>query len=323
MDQNSYLGTQKIYFTMPLEYDGQKMMFDVTTSATLVTDWRELHKMYSGVFKKFVFQKERGDEDGYVHWQGRGSLHKPKRSGELLSQIAPHLPGHWSLTSTEVHKSAAQFNYAMKVDTRLEGPWTEQDAPPDPPPRTRMVMQMEAYHSANQFYSYQQYIMAQSKIYDPRYIDVILDLNGNIGKSAFCEYLEYLGNGLEVPPLRDMQDLVGFLMDQPRKKAPEFMSLLIDMPRGMKKDKMAEFYAGIEIIKNGKLFDKRYKGRQDRMERPRMFIFTNTLPIFQLLSMDRWRIILINDKTEQVEVLTAYEYIARYGPNKYLDKECE
>ena len=69
------------------------------------------------------------------------------------------------------------------------------------------------------------------------------------------------------------------------------------MPRGMKKDKLGDFYAGIEVIKNGVAYDKRYTAKKTRFDRPRIFVFTNTLPVFELLSKDRWQVWEVKDKT--------------------------
>lgn len=68
------------------------------------------------------------------------------------------------------------------------------------------------------------------------------------------------------------------------------------MPRGMKKDKLGEFYAGIEIIKNGVAYDKRYTAKKIRFDRPNIFVFTNMLPVFELLSKDRWCILEVLNK---------------------------
>ena len=57
----------------------------------------------------------------------------------------------------------------------------------------------------------------------------------------------------------------------------------------MKKDKLGEFYAGIEMIKNGYAYDKRYSPTKVRFGRPNIIIFTNTLPEWSLMSLDRWK----------------------------------
>ena len=68
------------------------------------------------------------------------------------------------------------------------------------------------------------------------------------------------------------------------------------MPRGMKKDKLADFYAGIEVIKNGVAYDKRYNAKKIYFDRPRVFVFTNMLPCFDLMSKDRWNVWTLHNK---------------------------
>jgi hypothetical protein len=72
------------------------------------------------------------------------------------------------------------------------------------------------------------------------------------------------------------------------------------MPRGMKKDKLGDFYSGIEVIKNGVAYDKRYTAKKIRFGRPNIFVFTNTLPELSLMSKDRWKIWTINDDNELI-----------------------
>lgn len=67
------------------------------------------------------------------------------------------------------------------------------------------------------------------------------------------------------------------------------------MPRGMKKDKLGDFYSGIEVIKNGVAYDKRYSAKKIRFDRPRIIVFSNELPNFELMSEDRWKLWTIND----------------------------
>ena len=71
-----------------------------------------------------------------------------------------------------------------------------------------------------------------------------------------------------------MCDIMEFAHSFPAQKA-----YIIDMPRGMKKDKLADFYAGLESIKNGVTYDKRYVGKKRRMDRPQIMVFTNSLPV--------------------------------------------
>jgi len=80
------------------------------------------------------------------------------------------------------------------------------------------------------------------------------------------------------------------------------------MPRGMKKDKLGEFYSGIEVIKNGVAYDKRYSPKKLRFDRPAIVVFTNELPEFSLMSIDRWNVWEMTDSHN----------IIPYGTNENL-----
>ena len=78
------------------------------------------------------------------------------------------------------------------------------------------------------------------------------------------------------------------------------------MCQGGLKKIMGDFYSGIEELKNGCAFDKRYKGQMLTFDRPRIFIFTNTLPDYNLLSNDRWNAWVINSNMETIDYLTPH-----------------
>jgi hypothetical protein len=118
-----------------------------------------------------------------------------------------------------------------------------------------------------------------------RRIDVVLfDQVGDSGKSTFSEYLEDEKLAVIVPPFRLMADIMAFVMDCPAQPA-----YLVDMPRGLKKEKLRECYSGLESLNNGYAYDKRRGGKRRRLDRPRIVVFTEEVPAFELLgSRDRW-----------------------------------
>ena len=67
-------------------------------------------------------------------------------------------------------------------------------------------------------------------------------------------------------------------------------AFMADLPRGLKKEKMSQFFSGLEAIKNGMAYDKRYAFKKVRFDRPQMLVFTNTFPDTDLMSVDRWKI---------------------------------
>lgn len=278
---------------MVQSYDGQKTMFDVTIPADNYKSAHALMDVLSTVFKKFCFQKEQGDTTDYVHWQVRGSLHKPITCAGLLRKIVPVVTGHWSLTSSTVHGGPREFNYVMKVDSRLEGPWTDKDVIPEPPPLTTQLKEFLTY----EFYPWQRDMLRMIQSANFRHLHYICDPHYNSGKSIFSEYLMYKGLALECPPIMSMEDLLQFLFSQ-----PDASTYVLDLPAALRKEKVHSLYAGLEALKNGYLYDKRYSGKMRRINRPNIFVFANNYPQTHLMAPDRWQVYQITPDKKIVQM---------------------
>lgn len=251
-------------------------------------------KFCQDYFKKWVFQLERSDT-GYLHWQGRGRLVKRRTLASCVGVLGPALPGvHLSASSTN-SLGDSSFSYVMKADTRVAGPWKDED--PEPPKLTR---QLKDFLTKDK-YPWQTFIEASVKETDDRYIKVVIDTVGNIGKSVFVEYLEYNGLAYEIPAVNCLEDMMQICMGIPVQKA-----YVIDMPRGLKKEKLAGMYAGLEALKNGTMYDKRYSFKKRRIDRPQVIVFTNVKPDVSLLSLDRWIFynITADMNIEKIETIT-------------------
>lgn len=257
----------------------QVCTFDFTLAVEKFGDVNLLCKSLTEWCKKWVFQRE-VSESGYNHWQGRVSLIKKQRLNELVSKTKDVFTGiHWSITSKATHEGN-NFNYVMKADTRAEGPWSDKDYE-EPPVLTR---QLKSFMDQG-FYPWQKQLEDMCKEVDDRSIKLVVDDLGNSGKSIFSEYLEYHRYAYEIPPFRAMEDIMQCVMSI--KTHPCY---IIDMPRAMKKDKLSEFYAGLEALKNGVCYDKRYSFKKRRMDRPQVIVFTNRDPCWAYMSLDRWEI---------------------------------
>lgn len=247
---------------------------------------QDIIDMLKGIAKKWVFQEEQGD-GGYKHYQGRMSLIKKRRATEkhLLLKLFKVPPNYLAPTVSQEACKGDDI-YCTKEDTRIAGPWKDTDLV------VKNTIQLLNFRK-NVLYDYQEQLLRMATEYNDRVIDLIYDPHGNIGKSIFSEYLESLGIAEEIPPFRLMDDIFQWVASRPIKKC-----YIVDMPRGMKKDKLGDFYSGIEVIKNGVAFDKRYKAEKIRFDRPRIFLFTNTLPEFSLMSKDRWNVWEVNENKE-------------------------
>jgi hypothetical protein len=258
----------------------------VATADAVISALRQLGKQW-------CFQGEMG-EHGYLHWQCRFSLfHKKVRGGVLSLLDALKLKGvvnpetgqelQCSLTETtvEVHKKIKESRlnfYCLKIDSRVSGPWTDKD--PEPKFESNEVKLLEE----KGLHPWQKSVLADIEgEYDPRTINCVIQPPGSVGKSSFTEWLEYKDHAYEVPPFRLMEDIMACVMSQKRYNAYTF-----DMPRGMANSKLGDFFSGMECLKNGLSYDKRYHFKKRRQNRPKIWMFTNTMPKLGLLSPDRW-----------------------------------
>lgn len=270
----------------------QCYMFDFTLKyeKSINGDYRIIKSLLKRKCKKAIFQLEKS-ELGYLHWQGRFSLIKKTRLGALISffkKIDYMNKIHLSATNAETAYNE-NFDYVSKDDTRVEGPY---DINITEPELTRQLMMFNSW----ELYPWQKKLKMRSLEFDLRKIDIIYNPHGNEGKSLFSEHMEFVGLAEEVPPYRLMDDIFQWVCCRNIKPC-----YIFDMPRGMKKDRLGDLYSGIEVIKNGVAYDKRNRARKIRFDRPRIFVFTNTLPCFELMSKDRWSVWTINEENELIE----------------------
>lgn len=244
----------------------------------------------------WAFQHEKGEESGRYHYQGRIQLRKKKRVNQIIELFASIHGAHWSPTAN-VNKQ--NFNYAMKTDTRVAGPWTDKDKVEEPKFLTREAKVL----MEKGLYPWQESIKKScddqkgDTTYDGRSINVLVDEGGNSGKGSLAAYARYTGFAQTLPTVSDMKQLVGFAMDLPHH------AYIFDWPKAMVKKEMKQFFAAVETIKDGWLWDVRNKGRQIVMDRPAIWIFTNKKPDTTLLSMDRWRMWTICKTTKELILL--------------------
>jgi len=211
-----------------------------------------------GYAKSFAYQFEQG-ETGYKHWQGMFSLIKKKRKSELLPIFAP-----------EYLEPAAskKVSYVMKEDTRILGPFTDKTKQLYIPIQYRIpVLRRWQEHLIQ--------VSALQKM-DFRTINILYCPGGNIGKSTLAGYLHCNNKGFVMPTCCDAERLIATacnLFSSAEITAPGI--IFIDLPRMQEQKKMASIYIAIEQIKNGILYDTRYRYQQWFIDSPVIWVFTN------------------------------------------------
>lgn len=217
------------------------------------------------ISKKYCFQLE--DAGSGLHYQGRFSLKVKKRINEVK-----FLSAH--LSPTSVANCENDF-YVCKEETRIAGPWRNTDV--YVPRQVREVCSL---------YEWQKKIEDNIGVWNTRVINVVFDPKGCTGKSTLVAYLccKHPNVVRVLPALPAFKDLMGAVMCMPTASL-----YLVDMPRGLDKSRQGEFYAALESIKDGHVFDTRYSYKEKWFDCPNIWVFTNVLPERELLSMDRWK----------------------------------
>jgi len=234
--------------------------------------------------KHWAFQKEKGETTDYVHFQCRVSLGVKRRLVELVELGKTEYPLiKWRVSPTvTAHALPAKAFYVMKPETRIEGPWTSEDAEEVYVPRQIRDITLREW---------QKHIADDADVWDTRHINILHEVEGNKGKSILATYCGVHKIGRSLPPLNDYKDIMRMVMDMPTSKL-----YLVDMPRAIDQSRTHNFFAGLEEVKSGHAWDDRYKYKEKYFDCPNIWVFTNVMPDLRHLSTDRWKIWNIVDE---------------------------
>lgn len=259
---------------------GPVCTFDVQASCQFYT-YEQLVTLFVDHCKKWCFQKERGEKTGYEHFQGRVSL-KVKARVTAARKLFPKC----NVTVTSSCNRDNNF-YVTKEDTRIDGPWSDET--------TRVASFVPVQVRGLTLYPWQQSIIDTKDVYDFRTIDVLIDPKGNNGKSTLTIYAEVFGHAESVHFMEKHKDIMRAVCN-----CADTSLYLFDIPRGVADCQLGEFFSALEDVKNGKIYDDRYKYRKRFINSPRIWVFMNREPPLSMLSRDRWRFWTINDETNEL-----------------------
>lgn len=283
-----------------------------------IIDEDTMIKMCKETSKHWSFQLERGENTGLIHYQIRLNLYKKVRKPQLLQLVKEFFGDetryfHCRPLSKECNKQGKFYEYTEKFQTRLSPP-VDDKTYNDRPVMTKQLKQFLTFELRPYQKELKRIIEEHKERPDFRSIYFIQDTTGGIGKSIFAEYLEYNKLCEELPLMTSMEDISSWiassLLDANGNKISEASDCyLIDIPRSKDETKIGHFLAGIEQIKDGKCFDKRYRARKIRFNRPMIMCFCNSFPSsFQGLTLNRWKCYTINKEYE----LQRYEKCPSY-----------
>lgn len=288
--------------------------FDFTIDAEqiTVTDAIKFLNLYC---KKWVFQEEKADT-GWLHYQGRISLIKKKRLQCLIKMKMfgdVEKPIHWSATMIETKG----FDYVMKENSRINGPWKDSDKPKYIPRQYRGKME--------RLRPFQKFIVETAYHFDDRIINVLIQPEGDIGKSQIASLCELFCRGIDLPPCNDADKLIQSCCNICMKKNVRNPSpIFIDLPRSFPQDKMYGLFTAIEQIKKGKLYDMRYNYTEWWIDSPVIWVFTNNDELdFSMLSKGRWKLWEVDKKTYEIRKwIRGFEALACNTDDKSSSNPC-
>lgn len=262
--------------------------YDFTMFETENIQVHDVRNVLKDLCKNYAFQIERADTTGALHYQGRMSLKIKKRLLELKTILDSK---GWSKYHLSVTSTACRGNnfYVTKSDTRVSGPYTDEND----------IYVPRHIRKIKQLHTWQDKLQSILSTDNDRDIDVVYDPVGNNGKSTLTQMLMLHADAELLPFVNDCKDLMRMAYDVGPKKL-----YLIDMPRAISKEKLSQFFSGVEILKSGYCYDDRYKFQKRIFDRPRICIFTNSVPDMSLLSNDMWKLWTINSDMDLVPYST-------------------
>lgn len=273
-------------------------------TTTIITE-EQIKKWCIEHAKKWIFQKEKGETTGREHFQVKVSL-KKRRSAPMVKTTlreAGLSSAHYSPEMTE--NDDAGFEYCMKEETKIDGPWSDKDRKPaykstkETQNLVLLKWQMEAVNL----------LLEQ----DDREILFVVDPKGASGKSTLAAYLRGTRDALQMPGLMTSpKEIIQMTSQLMKIRDPSQRHIIIlDIPRAMLKEEMGNKYtsnqwgvllACLESMKDGLWYDGRYSALMFTTESPRIIVFTNSKPPEKYITKDRIKIISLSE-TDDEEIL--------------------
>jgi hypothetical protein len=235
----------------------------------------------------FVFQLEKTGLDN-LHIQGRVNIKARTRTLAFAKKTASEMKIDLKYINCSPTSNPTQnFDYTMKSETRVEGPWSNRDL---------SSFKVEDPLKGQEFYPWQEWILNQwfdknkKALYNPngRKILFVVDEKGNTGKSSLCKHcaIQRQKDVCILPVSGSPSQLSSAIID-----AGPFPNYILDLPRCKPhnyRDWIQDILHVIEQLQNGLIVNSMYgKYKNLVMNNPQIVIFSNWY-IDQKLSSDRY-----------------------------------
>lgn len=210
--------------------------------------------------KAFTYQLEKAPVTGYMHYQGFMSL----KVKEYLNTVKTIVGANVHLEPVK-NPFAAKI-YAMKIESRIEGPWNETSI------FLRIIKVLRPWQAKAEK-------LCVDHDLEDRFIHWFYDPEGCNGKTVFCKYMAVkhkatiLGNGA-------FADIAMAIPEAPK-------IVLMNLTRSIEG---RVNYSAIEAIKDGMIFNSKYESGIKLFNPPIVCVFSNFKPKFDTMTKDRFKL---------------------------------
>lgn len=237
--------------------------YDLTIKKGLLTIEMVRDMFENAKADKYVIGEEEGTLTGYKHFQCKAHFRKPYTINELKKFFGENAHFEPSICK--------DFSYCEK-EGKFYRSWEGALAP---------------YHDL-ELRDWQGECIAELEDQNDRQVTVIIDPNGNKGKSWLAKHLVAKYRYAYVPAMPNFEDYMFMAMAHEHAKG-----FIFDVPKADTLQQKKAMWMAMETIKNGYLYDKRYEFKEKWIDAPKMLVFSNDTPPTDTLSKDRWRIYTI------------------------------
>lgn len=217
-----------------------------------------LYQFFTDNCKRFVFQLEEAPTTGYKHYQCCFSLKERKRFAgvkDLFGTINPHID--------RVQDPIKCWSYCQKVESRVDGPWTQSNAPVD------LIINLRTWQKELE--------SDIKKKADDRTIIWYYDKEGGSGKTKMAKYLAVRYEALV---LTNCKGADAFFAWNPVKHKIVVFNLTRSNEGHIN-------YSAMESLKDGLVFSGKYESGTKVGNSPHVIVFANFEPEQGKFSDDR------------------------------------
>lgn len=251
-------------------------------------------------FDLYVFQLEKGEETGRLHYQGAFRTKIRVRQATLLKKFKEEFIG-FDISYLTINRMCGEWSenvaYCTKEDTRVGDKYYSSISL-----RKYSGRDLKVFESG--FYPWQEDIFDifferdKNTLKTPhdREIYWFTDPNGNCGKSKFIKYLCFSNSNITKLSFGTASQLRSSVVN-----AGPFQMYLVDIPRTLgQDDSLDSVISVLEDIKNGFVVSSMYGHHKTlMMDPPHVICFSNEDCPTSTMSADRWKLFRMSvaDKT--------------------------